>query len=148
MDFCEFHSVPIFARYILSFLPNMSTASTATTSVACSHIPGDETELLNQMCVLVLTRGDCTPFNTTSIQEEDIIDLCVEMGQTHPEGVLWFWWLNQSFCFVLVMKCWLQHVESSKSWFCMKNPLGFVLLPPTTHLRAYIAVRDRKTSGT
>ena len=42
------------------------------------------------MCVLVLTRGDGTPFDATSIQEEDNAELCVEMGQTHPEGVLWF----------------------------------------------------------
>ena len=28
------------------------------------------------------------------------------------------------------MKCWLQHVESPKPWFCEKNPLGFVLLSP------------------
>ena len=42
------------------------------------------------MCVLVLTRGDGTPFDAASIQEEDIIELCVEMGQTHPKGVLQF----------------------------------------------------------
>ena len=42
------------------------------------------------MCVLVLTRGDSTLFDATPIQEEDIIELCVEIGQTHPKGVLQF----------------------------------------------------------
>ena len=59
-------------------------------SVASNHIPGDEIELLNWMCVLVLTRGNESQFDATSIQEENIIQLCIEMGQTHPEGVLQF----------------------------------------------------------
>ena len=82
MDFSEFHSIPIFTRYIPSFTPDMSTMSTVTALVAHDHIAGDKTELLHQMCVLVLTRGDGTSFDAASIQEEDIIELCVEMGQT------------------------------------------------------------------
>ena len=42
------------------------------------------------MCVLVLARSNGTLFNSASIQEEDIVELCVEEGQTHPKGVLWF----------------------------------------------------------
>ena len=68
----------------------MSTTSTVTALVACNHIPGDEVEPLNCMCVLVLTRGNGTPFDVTSIQEEDTIELCIELGQTHPKGVLWY----------------------------------------------------------
>ena len=60
----------------------MSTTSTATTLMACDCIPGDEVELLNCMCVLVLTRADCTPFDIASIQEKDIVELCIELGQT------------------------------------------------------------------
>ena len=68
----------------------MSTTYTATTLVACDHIPGDEVELINHMCVLLPTRRNGTPFNATSIQEEDIIELCIELGQTQPKGVLWY----------------------------------------------------------
>ena len=39
---------------------------------------------------LVLTRGNDTPFDVASIQEEDIIELYIELGQTHPKGVLQF----------------------------------------------------------
>ena len=68
----------------------MTTMSITTTFAACDHIPGTEVELLNQMCVLVLTRSDGTPFDSTSIQEEDMIELCIELGQTHPKGLLWY----------------------------------------------------------
>ena len=70
--------------------PDMSTTSTATALVARDCTLDDKTELLNHMCVLVLVRGDGTPFNAVSIQEEDIIELCVEVGQTHLKGCFSF----------------------------------------------------------
>ena len=78
-------SVNIFAT--LPF-PRLSTTSTVTTSVAQDQIPNDKVDLLNHMCILILTRGDGTPFDATSIQEEDIIKICVQLGYTHPESVL------------------------------------------------------------
>ena len=66
----------------------MSTTSTATTLVAQDQIPSDKVEILNFMCVLVLTRDDGTPFDASSIQEEDIIEICIRLGQTHPKGVV------------------------------------------------------------
>ena len=42
------------------------------------------------MCILVLTRGNSTPFDAASIQEEDVIEICVWSVHTHPEGVLWY----------------------------------------------------------
>ena len=38
---------------------------------------------------LVIARGNDTLFDATSIQEEDIVELCVKVWQTHPKGVLW-----------------------------------------------------------
>ena len=64
----------------------MSATSTVTTLVAHNHTLDKETELLNCMGILVLAKGDDTPFNATFIQEEDIIELCFEVGQTHPKG--------------------------------------------------------------
>ena len=60
----------------------MSTTSTVTASVACGHILGNDCDLLNHMCVLAIARGDGTLFDATSIQEEDIVELC--------QGMLWF----------------------------------------------------------
>ena len=42
------------------------------------------------MCILVMNRGNGTPFDATSIQEEDIIEICIWLGHTHPKGVLWY----------------------------------------------------------
>ena len=42
------------------------------------------------MCVLAIARDDGTPLDATSVQEEDIVKLCVEVGQVHPKGVLQF----------------------------------------------------------
>ena len=127
----------------------MSTTSTTTTSVACNCIPGDETELLNQICVLLLTRSDGTLFETASIQEEDITELCVEMGQTYPKGVIQFSVTELVILFcsgdeMLVMAC-----RVIKATVLHKELIRLCTSPPsTTHLRAYIAVRDRQPPGT
>ena len=55
-----------------------------TASAAPDHTLGNDSELLNHMCVLAIAKGDGTPFDATSIQEEDIVELCVEVGQVHP----------------------------------------------------------------
>ena len=142
MDFSELHSAPIFARYIPSFPPDMSTMSTMTTSAAHNHTLGDETELLNHMCALVLARSDGIPFNATSIQEEDIIELCVEVGQTHPKGVLWL-----SVMEMVILFCSSNEIQAAlhrvtKAMALHKEPIRLHTSPPsTTHLRAYIVVR-------
>ena len=66
----------------------MSTTSTVTASVAQDQIPNDEVDLLNHMCILVLTRGDGTLSDAASIQEEDIVEICIQLGHTQPESVL------------------------------------------------------------
>ena len=66
----------------------MSTTSMATASAARVEIQSDVIDLPNHTCILVLTRGDGTPFDAASIQEEDIIKICVWLGHTHPKGVL------------------------------------------------------------
>ena len=68
----------------------MSTISTATASAAHDHTLGDDSKLLNHICVLGIARGDGTPLDATSVQEEDIVELCVEVGQVPPKGVLQF----------------------------------------------------------
>ena len=70
----------------------MSTLSTVTALVACDYTLGDETKLLNCMCVQVLARGDGTPFHAASIQEEDIVELCVEVGGRHTPKVCFSFW--------------------------------------------------------
>ena len=96
------------------------------------------------MCVLVLTRGDGTPFNATSIQEKDIIELCVEMGQTHPKDVLWFLVTESLVLFCSGDKMLTVVCGVTKATVLHKEPIRLHTSPPcTTHLRVYILVRDR-----
>ena len=42
------------------------------------------------MCILILTKRDGTLFDVTSVLEEDIIEICIRLGHTHPLGVLYY----------------------------------------------------------
>ena len=66
----------------------MSTTSTTTTSVVHGHTLGDDPDLANHICFLIIARGDGTLFDDNSLQEEDIVELCAGMGQVHSNGVL------------------------------------------------------------
>ena len=44
---------------------------------AGDRIPNDKVDLLNCMCILVLTRGNGTLFDASSVEEEDITKMCV-----------------------------------------------------------------------
>ena len=93
MDFSEHHSNPFPPPYLIDwfilFHLRMSTTSTTTASVAHDHTLGDDPIFTNHICVLTIARGDGTPFDADSLLEEDIINLCVGMGQVHPDGILW-----------------------------------------------------------
>ena len=67
----------------------MSTTSTGPALAGHYHTLGDNSELLNCMCVLVIASSDGTLIDATSVWEEDIVELCVEVGKTYPKGVLW-----------------------------------------------------------
>ena len=90
------------------------------------------------MCVLVLTRGNGTPFDPASIQEEDIIVICIWLGHTHPEVMLFY-----SADEMLVMACGVikvttLHEESIK---LRTSP------PHATHVRAYMVIMEGEPSG-
>ena len=109
--------------------PPMSITSTATDLVAHNCIPHDEVELLNCMCVLVLTRGDGTPF-----------DAGLHTGGGHHRPLHWVRTDTPQRC-ALVFSSWISSVISSHGWnaghrcvglsklqLYAKSPLGFVWL--------------------
>ena len=67
----------------------MPTISTTTALVAHDHTQGDDPDLANCICVLTIARGDGSLFDADSLQEEEVVELCVGMGQVHLNGVLW-----------------------------------------------------------
>ena len=65
----------------------MSTMSSATAS-GRDWAPSDKSNFKNQMCLFIVTRPDDTLFDATSMSEEDIVEICIKLGHTHPMGVL------------------------------------------------------------
>ena len=67
----------------------MSTSSSAT-ALGRDQVPSDDPHLKAKMCIFMVTRKDGTPFDATSVLEEDILEICVTLGHAHPLGVLWY----------------------------------------------------------
>ena len=65
----------------------MSMTNTATASVACNPSLGDAHDLANCICILVGIQGDGMPFSPNCFQDEDLVELCMGLGQAHPDGV-------------------------------------------------------------
>ena len=67
----------------------MSTSSSAPASDR-DPVPTDDPNLKARMCVFIIMQKDGTPFNVTSVTEEDIVQICMTLGHIHPLGVLWY----------------------------------------------------------
>ena len=65
----------------------MSTSSSAT-ALGRDQVPSDDAHLKTRICVFIVTRKDGTLLDVTSVSEEDIVEICVTLGHTHPLGVL------------------------------------------------------------
>ena len=123
--------------------------STTTTSVAHEHTLGDDPELANHICVLTIARGDGSPFDASPLQEEDIVELCIGIGQAHPDGVLWLSVMESVIVFpsskeMLHAACL---IISATVWH--DDPIRLHSQPPTAaQIQDYIPIRDRHPSGT
>ena len=51
-------------------------------------VPSAEVIFKNKLCLVSLTRRDGTPMDASFVSEEDIIEICITKGHTHPLGVL------------------------------------------------------------
>ena len=118
-----------------------------TALVAHDCIPGDEVELLNHMCVLVLTRGDGTPSNATSVQDEDITEICIQLGETHTKCVIQYSAVESVILFHSTDEMLVTTHGVFKAMALCKEPIMFRMSPPSaTHVRASMAVRDGEPS--
>ena len=101
------------------------------------------------MCILILTRGDDTLFDASSIQEEDIIEICIWLGHTHPEGVLWYSAIKLVMLFHSTDKLQVMAhgvIKAMMMWH--KEAIRVrTSLPFATHVRAYMAVVNGEPSG-
>ena len=65
----------------------MSITSSATAS-GDRDVPSAEVIFGNKLCMISIARRDGTLMDASSISEEDIIEICIKKGHTHPLGVL------------------------------------------------------------
>ena len=67
----------------------MSTSSSVT-ALFRDQVPSDNPHLKTKICMLIVTRKDGTLLDVTSVSEEDIKEICMPLGHTHPLGVFWY----------------------------------------------------------
>ena len=129
--------------------PIMSMTSSATAPAAGDQIPSDGVGLHNCMCILVLTRGDGILFDVASIQEENIIEICISLGHTHPKGVLQYSAVKSVMLFHSTDDMQLLACGVIKAMTLHEESITILSSPPSaTHVRAYMAVMDGEPSGT
>ena len=126
----------------------MSTMYFATAS-ARDWVPFDEPHLQNQMCIFVLMKRDGTPFDVTSVLEEDIIEICIRLGHTHPLGVLCYLVTESIALFWSAddMQCTTCRVTKVMI-LCEESIAVRTSAPSEMHVRAYMIVMNGKPSGT
>ena len=127
----------------------MLTTSSATASVARDRVPTDEANLHACICVLILTRKDGTPFDATSVLEEDIIKICIRLGHTHPVGVLHYSVTESIVLFQLADD--MQHATCGAVKVMVLHEEASTIrasAPSKTHVRAYMAMVGGEPSRT
>ena len=88
MSYLRPYPHPSYINFPILFHPSMSTASIVTALAVRDLTLDDENDIVNHMCILAATQGKGTLFHSNSFQEEDIVELCIGLGQAHPEDVL------------------------------------------------------------
>ena len=110
----------------------MFTTSTVVALAAHDSTLGNEHEIVNCICILVATHSNGTPFTHNSFQEEDLVELCVGLGQAHPESVAWileteavlvFWSTSE-------LMATMHLLGAAIAWY--NEPIKLHVCPPTS----------------
>ena len=93
--------------------------------------------------------GDGTLFNASSILEEDVIEICIWLGHTHPEGVLQYSAIESVMLFHTADKLQIMECGVIKAMTLHDESIRVRTSPPSaTHVWAYMAAVGREPSGT
>ena len=118
----------------------MSTLSTAT-ALGTDLVPTDNPTLKAQMCIFIIMHKDGTPFEVTSIMEEDTVQLCVMLGHIHPLGVLQYSATESAVLFHMVEEMQWASCGAIKATKLHDEPIAVKKVAPTeSHIRAHITV--------
>ena len=64
------------------------SVTSSTTASGDQEVPSTDIVLRSRLCLVTITKRDGTPMDASSISEEDIVEICIKKGHTHPLGVL------------------------------------------------------------
>ena len=118
----------------------MSTLSSAT-ALGRDQVPSDNPHLKAKMCLFIVMRKDDTPFDTTSVSEEDILEICVTLGHTHPLGVLWYLTMESVALFHMTEEMQQASCSAIKAMELQDEPIAIrVVAPLEHHIEAYITI--------
>ena len=116
----------------------MSTSSSAT-ALGRDQVPSNDPHLKTKMCLFIVTRKDGTPLDVTSVTEDDIVEICITLGHTHPLGVLQY-----SVTELVPLFCMTEEMQQAshcaiKATELQDEPTGIRNVAPLEHhIRAYI----------
>ena len=97
---------------------------------------------------ILLTKGDGTPFDASSTLEEDVIEICIQLGHTHPKGVLQYLVIELVMLFHTVDKLQIAACGVIKAMMLHDESIRVRTSPPSaTHVRAYMAVVNGEPSS-
>ena len=100
------------------------------------------------MCLFVLTKGDGTLFDASSILEENIIEICFWFGHTYHEGQLQFSTIKSVVLFHTMDKLQIMAHGVVKASMLPEEAIRVRTSPPSaTHVQAYMAVVNGEPSG-
>ena len=118
----------------------MSTSSEATAS-GRDQVPSDNPHLKTRICIFIVTRKDGTSLDVTSVSEEDIIEICMTLGHTHPLGVLWYSVMELVALFCTTEELQQASCSAIKAMELWDEPIAIQTVAPSEHhIRAYIAI--------
>ena len=86
--YCDNCWIHIAERIVLTQNLKMSTTSSTTASGRDHDVPSAEVIFKDKLCLVSITRRDGTLMDASSVSKEDIIEICITKGHTHPLGVL------------------------------------------------------------
>ena len=120
--------------------PKISTLSSATV-LGRDQVPSNDPHLTAKMCMFIVMRKDGTPFDTTSVSEEDILEICVTLGHAHPLGVIWHLATESVALFHMTEEMQWASCGAVKAMELWDEPVAVqVMAPSEHHIEAYIAV--------
>ena len=125
----------------------MYVTSSATASGDCD-VPSAEVIFRDKLCLISIVRRHGTLMDASSISEEDIIEICIKKGHTHPLGVLCYSATESVvlFCTTDKLKCaTLSIIEIME--FQGEAITVRAMAPSEAHVTAYIVTLHKSPSN-